>query len=71
MLTHYAWDYGAIDDAFDEVLGFHVSHKSTKTICGKRVNPKYIDNSAPTCPKCQEEKRLVDESRKSLEGMLR
>ena len=50
--SHVAWDYGAINEAFEQVLGFGVHQRSTKTLCNRRVSMFQIDNSLPTCPDC-------------------
>lgn len=56
ITTHYKWDMGVLEEILNQFgIGFG-EPKTTLTLCGKRVPYKRIDNTAPTCELCKEDR---------------
>lgn len=52
--NHMPFDEGAVCEAFKSVLGGPPLTKTTKTMCGRRVQVSRADyTSTTTCPECQ------------------
>ena len=52
-MIHCPWDYGTTRSIAGEILGHMPAQKTCKTLCGKRVRLKQIDNAAFDCPDCR------------------
>ncbi len=59
-IKHISWDQGIINKSMGELGMFTFQNTSLKTLCGKRVNIKNIDNYHPTCSTCIETKKTLN-----------